>query len=85
MVLAWFPQGRNRNIVTNSNYPPQNYLGGGGVSPVLGLQMIYNVTGEGMLFNVTGEDMNYNVDPVGGWVLLEVFIASYLLVLACCS
>lgn len=30
MVRAYFPQGGNRNLDSNSNYAPQSYLGGGG-------------------------------------------------------
>jgi len=32
LVRAFFPQGRNSNISSNTNYPPQGeILGGGGV------------------------------------------------------
>ncbi len=36
MVRAWFPQGRNKNLDTNSDYPPQNFMDGGGPLPPIG-------------------------------------------------
>lgn len=41
MVRVFSPQGRNSNITTNTNYPPQGLIFGGGAGPVTEVAMLY--------------------------------------------
>ncbi len=46
MVRAFYPQGRNLSIVTNTNFPPQNSSSGSGGAIDLFAEELYVDSGE---------------------------------------
>lgn len=56
MVRAFVPQGKNKSLTTNTNFPPQGDLISGVVPPVTPLMLFQN--SDEMLFQ-EGEKMEY--------------------------